>query len=161
MSFGPLDPTVPEFRYFWFFQWHKPINLLLFFFDYGICNSKFFLYLQLQVPNDTLYSSSHLCFSVFVTKFVACLCHHVLEKACSLLSNSSQPSVQMDKGLWTILVESLNREDPNAWRSYHLTQHPSPPGLPWTSYSASLCLCFLIYKIRIIIVLILWDCCKD
>lgn len=124
MSFGPLNPTVPEFRYFGFFQWHKPINLLLFFFDYDICNSKFFLYLQLKVPNDTLYSSSHLCFSVFVAKFVAGVCHHILEKACSLLSNHSQPSVQMDKGLWTILVESLNREDPNA--RVQFPSHPSP-----------------------------------
>ena len=49
--------------------------------------------------------------------------YHILEKACSLLSNSSQPRGQMDKRLWTILAESLNSEDRNARVQFHPTHH--------------------------------------
>ena len=49
--------------------------------------------------------------------------YHILEKACSLFSNSSQPRGQMDKRLWTILTESLNSEDRNARVQFHPTHH--------------------------------------
>ena len=49
--------------------------------------------------------------------------YHILEKACSLFSNSSQPRGQMDKRLWTILAESLNSEDRNARVQFHPTHH--------------------------------------
>ena len=49
--------------------------------------------------------------------------YHILEKVCSLFSNSSQPRVQMDRRLWMILAESLNSEDQNARVQSHPTHH--------------------------------------
>lgn len=77
----------------------------------------------------------------------------LLERACSLFSSSSRPSVEMDGGRGHI-----GRE--HQLRLQFLSQQLAL-GQHWAGYSASLGLCRLIYKIGANTVFILWDYCKD
>lgn len=154
-EFGPLGPTEPEFRYFWNFQWHTPINSLLFILPPTLGVS----FPLLPNKSPKWYAASSY-FSVFFLHDKMCRMAVWLYLRRGLFSAHQQLTTgHGDKWAEDISVESIDRKEPDC--QVQCPTHQLPPGWPWATYSASLCLCFLIYTIGTIIVFILWDYCKD